>query len=409
MGQSNLIEIQYATESAFAENASDPGSNTWSTLVSAIECTPNLAQARVDDMAVQSRQNVTRPGYQGPRECSMDVTFNWCGHGTAPTGSLTETFLQDLLSDGLGGGETAGDGLTLTGTPTATSLTVASGGGDFVAGTILRVGAKGDGRAEGQAAVVSSATATTITLLTALPAAPQANDLIYPTMVSYPTENPTTTKRFLYGLNTTDAQYHLMGMQLAGLSVEMPLTSPAEPKISLSYMGAYWARDAVTIPSALTMKGSDWAPCAGGSVFFQTVGTSTWNEIQPSSISLSLDMGLIPQHGPGSSNAQYQTIIGWQRTKCIPTLTLRLPWSTTYDALFTTDGSGQTKKQILVTLNAEAGRAIGFYLPSAYPVGNKPTFVDENGLLYQDWVFRGTEGPTTTNDLTRSAIRFFMG
>ena len=52
---------------------------------------------------------------------------------------------------------------------------------------------------------------------------------------------------------------------------------------------------------------------------------------------------------------------------------------------------------------------MGFYMPRMYPIGAKPTYTNLNGLTYVSKTMRGTESTTTTSELTRSAIRFWMG
>ena len=399
-----LREVQYATEGSFAENASAPASNTWTKRIPVTAANLTLGQDRMSDGSIQARQNESRPGHLGVRTATLELTSYLPGHLTATTGALTETWLQDLLSDGLGGGNVAQVGGTVNTPTSAIQFSVTSA--TCVAGAIIRVGAKGDARGDGQAGVVNNA--TTVTLLTALPASPNAADVVYACQMAYPTEDPTTTKRFLIGWPATGAQYHLMGCQLDGLSLAVqPGTLPT---ITLRYQCAYWARYAVTIPSAVTLEACETQPVAGGSVFLQTAGTTTRAVVSPSSIDLAIDLGLAPKVGPAVGQAAYQSINGWERTRCVPSLTMMLPWSTTYETLYDTDGGDTTQQQILATLSVGNGsRSSGFYLPRAYVVSPKPIVADNGGLLYQSIKWQGREGLVTTNDLTQSAIRFFMG
>ena len=394
-------EVLVNDEVSFAENANSVSSNTYDTRVPVEEATFEFTQERLPDLALQSRQNERQPGYLGTRECRITLRMPWYGHNSGATGALTETVLQSLLGDGLGGNDTTGTGVT-SGSGAGTE-----GVGDFdaasTAGLIYLVGTKGDGGGDGQAVVVSN---TTGDALTNMPAAP-SSDQVYATQVAYPTEtNPSVTKRFLLGFTTTNAQYHALGCQLESVSISTPIGG--KPEVTLVYRGAYWDRGAETIPHGVTMPASNWAPVAGGSVFINSVGTATRATVTPSAIEFSVDMGLSPNVGPGGTGI-YQYIVGWERTMAKPRLTMTIPWVTTYETIFDTDGSNTTHQHILITCNPTAGRSVGLYLPRAYVAGARPTFTDNSGLLYQTITWEGREGTTTTNDLTRSAFRLFMG
>jgi hypothetical protein len=207
------------------------------------------------------------------------------------------------------------------------------------------------------------------------------------------------------------AQYHLMGGQLARLSLN--LRPDMLPTITLGYEFAYWDQAAFTVPSGTAQSNWNTAPLGGGSVFFQTSGTTTRSVIiNGASISLSVDLGLVPMTGLSSSNANYQNITGWIRTKAVPTVSFTQQWSTTYQTLFDTDGSNTTAKQMLVTHSVSNGSSSsGWYCPNLYPVGDRPSVVvDSNGLAAVTATFRGREEQTlTTNELTKSAFRILMG
>ncbi len=397
-------EIQYAAEGSFAENASSLSSNTWDKRIPVLEADiSGLTQERIPNAAFQNRQNETLPGHLGVRQGTFSFTCYWDGHAGVTTGSLTETWLQDLLSDALGGGNTAqvggavaGSGITVINLGTTHTATL-------VAGAIVRVGSKGDGKGDGQAAVVGTAPA----LITALPAAPIATDVIYATQLAYPTETPSATKRFLFGYTGTGEQWHMVGCQLAGL--DFTIGTGQLPTVKLTYRCAYWGRSATSIPSAVALEDCRTAPTAGGSLFVQDVGTTTRATFDASEVTLSLDLGLANVESVSSSKATYQTITNYVRTRCIPTVTFKAPWVSTFETLYDTDGSATTHKHILFTCNPTDGRSVGFYMPRAYIASPKPTVEEINEQSYVPVTFVGREGTTTTNDLTKSAIRFFMG
>ena len=398
-----LREVHYSSESTFG----DSSTTTYATRIPVIEPPVlTISQERADDASLQSRSNESRPGYLGIRSASLEFKCYLGGHGTSPTAALTENWIADLLGDGLGGISTAAVGTVLNGTPSVTSLPTAAG--TFVAGGMGRIGTIGDGGGSGQAFVSSSA-GTTGTCLLALPAAPAAGAQYYAMTTVYPSETLGSSKRFMVMHSTTGAQYHVYGCQLE--TVTFGLEWGALPTVTFRYVGAYWHRNPITFPSSATLEDCKTAPTGGGGSFaWQTTGTTTRATLSPSSVQLTLDMGLAQKMGPAANQAAYQVINGYERTKIVPTLQITVPWEDTFESLFDTDGSSTTHKQFLWTLNSTPGAAVAIYLPRAYPVGMRPSgVVDSNGLNYVTATFRGRESATTTNELTRSAFRIGLG
>lgn len=406
-----IQELQYATEASFLEYATVPASLTYSTRIPVISIDSGRPeQDRQGDQALQSRQNESAPGYLLPRAGgAFEFTVPWSGHVTTTVAGLTEHWLQDLLSDGLGGGITAGVGGTIASATDADTFVTA--GCTLTAGQIIRVGARGDARGDGQAGVVDTWAAQATQLLTALPAAPASPDVVYATQLAYPAEALAagTSKRFFHGFGKATQQYHYLGCHLDGITFNIPIGGL--PTLKLRYRYAYWVRATVAVPTAVAMGSCKAVPIAGGSVMVQTVGTTTRALVNPAEIQLTLDLGLAAQEGPASGQPDYGHINGWQRTHCVPTLSMLIPHpgATTYDALYDADGSSTTHQHILATLSCQDGAALGFYMPRAYLVGPRPTHEEHNGLIYTRLTWRGREGTTITNDLTRSAIRLFGG
>lgn len=406
-----LQELLYNTESAFLENAQAPASNTYANRVPILSATCTLEQPRDSDGTVQSRKNLTRTGFLGLRTGTLEFVTLVPGLTTDPgTASITANFATDLLGYGLGGTNFTDDGGTIATGTNGSSFTT-TGVTLITNGTIIRVGAKNDGRCDGQAGVVGTWAAGTATMLTAFPGTPAAADAVRTTANIYPTDaNPTQTVRFLFGLTDSGAQFHCMGCQLESISDEIDIASARPMRRTWKYRIAYWDRSAVTVPSSVAMPNADTAPIAGGSLFVNTFGTATRAIEECGSLTLALEMSLIPQMGPRASQEPYGNITGWVSNGCIPTLTWTVPYTTQAATDFDLDGSNNTvHKHALFTSNATTGRCQGFYLPRMYPVGAKPTYTNVNGLTYVTKVMRGTESTTTTTELTRSCIRFFMG
>jgi len=405
-----LHEVLYNTEAVFLENAQSPATNTYLNRVPIISATCSLEQSRENDQTVQSRKNVQRPGFVGVRTGTLEMVTLVPGLTTDPlAGPIVTNWSTDLLGWGLGGSLTADDGGTVSAGTSGSSFTLT--GATITPGAFIRIGVKNDGRCDGQAGVVSTFAAGVTTLLTALPGTPTAVDTARTTSTIYPTEaNPTQTLRFLFALTDSGAQFHCMGCQLESFSDEIDIASGRPMRRTWKYRIAYWDRSSVSIPSAVAMPNADTAPIAGGSLFVNTFGTAVRNIEECGSLTLALEMGLIPQMGPRASQEPYGNITGWVSNGCVPTLTWTVPYTNQAAADFDLDGSDKTVfKHVMFTSNGTAGRCQGFYLPRMFPVGTKPTYTAVNGLTYVTKVMRGTESTTTTSELTRSTIRFFQG
>jgi hypothetical protein len=396
----NTREISYAPESSFAQYADAPGSATWSTRIPVLQATLDLGQDRQADGSIFVRANESRAGYLMPKTATLELTMHWCGANAATSGAVSETWQQDLLADALGGGfSSAAVGGIASGVPTAVSVPFT--GGTFTAGAAVRVGTKGDSGGDGQFAIIGATATTPLALLTALPAAPAVGAVVHAAQVAYPTETGQTTKRFLIGWSATGIQYALFGCQVESISLSTPMGGI--PTLTLRYRVAYWTRTTFSVPQVATLSSCEAAPSAGGSVFYNTFGTTTRATLSPVEIGLTLDMGLSVIEGLGGQ--PYQTIVGYERTMCVPTLSMKVAWSTDHDALYDADGGDSTYKHVLVTFNPTAKRAVGAYLSRAYIVGPRPMIENYNELTYHTVVFKGAESTTTTNDLTRSAFR----
>lgn len=405
-------ELLFNTEASFGVNSSAVASNTYDSRVPFTDCTVSLEQPRESDMTVQSRKNETRPGYLGLRTARLEFSFQVPGIMSDPgAGAPTANWFYTLLSSGLGGALATDDGGTITSSTDGDTF-VTTGVTAITAGSIIRVGIKADGRADGQPGAVATWAAGSTQLLTALPGTPTSAtpDAVRTCLHAYPTEtNPTVTLRFLATHRTTGAQYHIMGCQLENLSLEMDIATGRPVRGTMTYLGAYWDSSTVTVPSSITNPACDASPIAGGSFFINTFGTATRAIEQPSTINLSLRMGLRPYLGPSTTQPNYTNIYGWESEGCIPVLTYTIPWSSTKATEFDVDGSSTTHKHILWASNAQAGRCFGFYIRNAYPTGSKPVVTESNGLVYMTVQYTGRESSTVTSELTRTPVVFFCG
>ena len=268
-------ELRYRTETSFCENINDLNSNTYAARLPLQGLpTVTLTQPRIADESMVNALHQRYPGYAGVREGELEFTVFATGHVTSTaSGALTSShWLYTLLSKGLGGGNTGDTGTDIdtgAGTPDADTIYTTANPGDFAAGSILRVGSKGDGRGDGQAAAVSTVSSQTVELLTALPGSAADEDVVYAALVAYPASvghtdlgGTTASLAFIASNLDTGAQWHLLGCELMGLSLNLSIGSP--PTLTFRYKVAWWARDADTTPSAVALATQNTGPWAGG-------------------------------------------------------------------------------------------------------------------------------------------------
>lgn len=387
-------EVQSANESSFGEN-----STSFTKRIPVLDVRWRPRQSRGTDNSIQVRQNEQRPGYRGPMgNDEFEIDMYCMGHQTAPSGALVETWQQELLKRGLGGGNVATVGGLVAAGASATSITH-DGGTALVRGGVIRIGEPADGRGGGHALVIGATTASPANVLIAAAGAPNDDDVIYATQMAYPTETGHGTQRFLLGFSESGAQWIAHGCFLSGITKRMVYGDI--PVLTLRYRVAWWQRAAVTIPSALTLENCDAAIQAGGVVLMQDHGNTTREIETASEITFQVDLGVAEQRGGGGQ--QHQPIIGFHRLGSRATIKFRVQWATEFETLWDTDGSDTTHQQVLISDNIVNGRSTGLWIPRCFPVGDRPVPEDYNGLLFTDIELACRESTDTTNDLTRAA------
>lgn len=417
MARYALRELLVASEVSFASNANDPSTNTWDQRLPAENIILTLPHVRIEDVAHQSRQNVSGLSHKGAQDGSATLTFttNLIGNnGTDPGSStVTESFQTTLLGYAMGGKRVAGSGSTISGTSsTASSIYVASAAG-WVAGDMAAIGAKGDGRGDGQVVVVSAVTAGSglLDLLTNAPAAPTtAGETVSRLALIYPDETATlTTVRFAGMFEDTGAQFHMMGCQLQSVQFVTPLDGSGLGKINWTYRVAVWRNQATTFPGSLSMESNNGFAAGGGRFFLQDFGTKTHATEQPAVFEFTIDRGLEPQFGPGGLVSD-QVVRAWTRMMDKPRARFVIPWENTYSTWWATNNASFTYKHLLMSLGCVGGYQVAVYLPRIQPVGDRPIVPDDqNGQCYVNINILGTESTDTTSALTRSAWRIGAG
>lgn len=412
-----LQELQYASEVAFASNATNPSTNTWDQRIPAENIILTIPHERIEDVASQNRLNAVGLSHIGAQtgQATLEFTTNLIGHMTDPAGgSLTTTWMYTLLGYAFGGTRSAGSGSAISGTTSTANTLILSDVSGWVAGDAIAVGTKGDGRGDGQVLVASGVTggaSGSIDLLTAAPAAPTTGgDTASRLLLVYPDETATlTTTRWMAMHSGTGNQFHMMGCQLAGVRFSWPLDGQGLAKATWTYRVALWDRVATTFPSSTSLQNNYGHVPGGGSFYIQNFATKTRATETPASLDLAINVGLEPTLGPGG-NHQHQVVTAWVRTAMNARITWTIPWVTTYETWWETATQSLTLKHILFNSSPVGGYRTGFYCSRIFPVGDNPINpVNVNEQTYASITAQCTESTDTTSALTRSSWRLFMG
>lgn len=399
---SALGAVLYSPETNFGENVT-----TYATRLPILEAVDlsSFGQDKVDSNRVIQRRNDGTQWIRGPQGATFKTKLHLTGHGSGTGGATALTSLYTLLGFVLGtSAVSAASGTTAAAAGTAAvPTTVASG--TFSAGSIARFGTGGltsDARGQGQFGAIATHVTTNMTMLTALPAAMNAADVIGSAEMAFAADTATVTShrfRFLtgnlqieaHGCFATDISF---GGNNAG---EIPF-------VEITWTAAWWTFVAVTFPSVATIETFSPSPCAAGSFFFNAVGTSTRVALDTRDFSLTYKLGVAPITGPNGTS-EFQTIVGAVRTPDSISISFTLD-ADAATATPTLAGywDGTTEFHALYTLNPIAGAAVAFRFNRLCVMGPRPVQMDKDGLNRTKIELMAYTGTTNTNDLTGSAF-----
>jgi hypothetical protein len=406
---SALGAVLFADEAAWGEDVSTYDARV--AVIGQVDAS-GLEHAKVDsDRTTQHLSDYTHP-IRTVQGGTVRTRLYVPGHGSATTGAMSLDDHETLLGYAVGNASASASGTTVSGGgSTATSLTVAAAAG-FAPGSIVFVGTLGDGRGNGQAAVVVSHAASTITLATALPGAPGNGDPVASAAMIYPFESASaasiTPARF--ALLSANHSYEAHGCFPQSLTLEG--LSPGElPVAEIGWGVSWWADSEETFPTATGMDTHNPAPCAGGSLFIQEAGTATRQTYSARAFRVSVDLGTAPLMGPDGGK-EFQSVVGAVRTKQTVQIEIEVDagnaseqpvWGTRWD-------SDTQDYHILYTLNGgSSGRRGAIYLPRACIVDRRPTQFAGDRVNRERIVFRGKTNSTTSSELVASAWRLAQG
>lgn len=408
MGNASALQaLVYEAESTFGEDVT-----TFATYRLPVRGPMDLKlrQDVQEAQLVSQYQNDGGIPWKGCLGGTLTFTLELPGHGSATSGASTIRPMATLLGLILGAAAMSGAaGTTATGGTATVVTTTASG--TISAGSLVRIGTKGDGRGNGQWYPVATHVTTNLTLLVAMDGAPSNGDVIYVadvmSTIEIPTTNDYTGVRFLY--LSGNMRYELHGCCPTAVRF-MGLSTGGRPQLQLTYEIAWHRPSSTTFPSTVTTDADLSGAAAAGSFFFQVNGTTTRNSGASGSLrkirtfELSYGLGTMPMDGPGGANV-LQRYVDAKRLPC----TIEMTWTEDCPANTTTPyivGQQQSDAfyHVCYSVSVVNGKALGFYWPKV--VLTDVSFQElGNGINRFTIKARAHTGLTTTNDLTLSAQR----
>jgi hypothetical protein len=290
--------------------------------------------------------------------------------------------------------------------PTATSAT------DIVDGSLVRIGAKGDGRNDGQWIPVGVPASTNINPLVALAAAPNAADVIYTSRMIYGSQTAGTYEtltsiRMLF--QSAQQQYLCHGCYPTAATFTL---NPGEiPRVKIDYAVSWWELMSSTFPSAVSVQDHSAAPIAGGSMCVQAVGTITRTAVVARSFSFTIGLNNMAEMGVGGYD-EHQAVIGCSRGPVTLGIEMVLDSETagtdTFGALFDVAEYSRVNRQVMYSMNTGDGRSCAMYFPNCAQI-DKPTQFDDGGVLRKRLRLEPQTGTVTTTDLDMSPWRLALG
>lgn len=396
-GQSSLIgALLYEAETVFGESTTTTATRLRPIGVPSVD----LRQEGQKIDILRQYPNEGTSYARMPQTGTISFEQNITGLGSTTAGAAPASALATFLGHVFGTTATGlATGTTATGGTATVPLTTAANGA--AAGALVKVGAKGDGRADGQFGAVASHATNSLTLLTALPAAPTNGDVVYASRMVYGKQTPSTASdvtslRFRY--QTTRQQYVMHGCYPT--AAELMINIGEIPRVRVTYGVSWWEPVTGTFPSATTVQDYTAAPVAGGSLFMNAVGTATRATLAARSVTFSIGMNIIPERGINASG-EYQVITGASRGP----ETLSVEFVVDAEAAGTESYLELAAQHALYTMSTGDGRAAAIYWPNLRQIDQRPTQFDDGGILRQRLRFEPTTGPDTTSDLTLSPWR----
>jgi hypothetical protein len=262
------------------------------------------------------------------------------------------------------------------------------------------VGAKGDGRNDGQWVAVGAPASTNINPLTALAAAPNAADVIYCSRLIHGSQAAGTYETLQsIRLRLQTAQQNYLCHGCFPTAVEFTMNPGEIPTVKVTYSVAWWESVSGTLPSSTSVDDFTSAPAAGGSMVLQAVGTVTRTTVVARSFSFSVGLNNMAEIGTGGYD-EHQLVVGCNRGPTTLGVEMVIDseaaGTDTYGDLFDVAEYSRVNRQMLYSLSVGDGRAVALYCPNMAMI-EKPVQMDDGGVLRKRLKFEPQAGGATTD------------
>ena len=407
---SKLQHISYVVESVWGEaSTSTTSAQTIPTTVMAD--LSKLGRMMLESGRIVQYRNERPKMIPGPFEGDFVIEIEAIGHGSTTAGAVTATAAETLLGYALGAvaTPTGADGTTISGTAsTAVSLNVAAASG-LLAGQIIRLGAKNDGRGDGQPAVVASHGTSVIALKTAAPAAMDvAADVVYTSIMVHTVESTCAVPSLRMFIKTADTSWCLHGCFIKAIAL-VGGTPGQIAKWQFTIAPSWMEPITTTFPDTTTTAAwtTNAVPTAAGSLFLQAKGTTTRATPTARALSIGITLGIQPTDGYNDGVNAGQKYTGAKR---IPddikvSLTVAAAGDSATPTYYT-NWNTNAEQHMLVAWSVGNGSTLSCYFPDLKWAGKQPTQADLEGLNAVPMEFVASTDTTGATDLARSAMRW---
>lgn len=397
-----LGSITYESESSWGEDVNTYTTHRIATLTP-VDCSGLVHNKSTSDYTEQYRGAGHRPVLM-TKGGSFTIKLDLAGHGSTTAGSPSVTATETFINRVWGGTGAFSLATSQTATGGTASVPTMSGATGVTAGGVVRIGALGDGDGDGQFYAVATHAASNLTLLNALRGAPVNGAVVYPAYMFFSNSSPTasaiTGTRF--ELLTANTQYRCHGCW--PMSVTFSGLSPGErPQIEITWGVSWWTdQGSTTFPSTVATERPTPSPVAAGSLHVQAVGTVTRQEFVYRNLSIEYNLGTEALKGPGGVH-QYQDIVGAVRTGAE---SCKISFTVDSEAAGTTTladwGRSEVDRLIVLTLNPNIGKAVGFVFPKVCSTTVPVQMRDgQNRVRFEGEAYCGD---TLTSELTRTRM-----
>lgn len=407
-GPSALQHVLYEAESAYAEEVT-----TFATArlpVKNMIDTRGLTRGKVAPEWTVDRRNDGNGHIKGENDVTWSMSGWLPGHGSSTAGTgLSMSNLGTWLGTIIGHGalaHTAGTTADGTGTTTAPGVALASG---YAPGSILPIGARGDGDGGGQFYRVLSHSASALNLANALPATLANGAVIRTSEHLYTRDTVTTMTTARYQIGTANQRYNIHG----GFGESINLTgfnTGQLPMWEASMRGAAaYPTTGGAFPTATAAVLHRPGVVANGSFMLAEVGATTRTTYDVRDFQIALTLGVQADKAPGGVWPG-QTIQAVRRVTDTLTGSFLVDASTASASPFWHSAwDDETKEyQLLYTCSLDDGKAIAISIQRLCLTGPRPAQLDDNRINRVPVEFTAYSGATTTTDLTSSMLVIAM-